>query len=82
MNGGMTECGQCGCDPCYCKAIEKRKQRQRVKDGKVVIESLWQAMMMHLPSWKMKIIRWLWPDIINVANNLKEYYWSDQDDQS
>lgn len=74
MNGGMTECGRCDCDPCCCKAIEKRKQEQRVKDGKVVIESMWQAMT-HLPRWKMKIVRWLWPNIIDVANDLREYYW-------
>jgi len=81
MNGGMTECGQCDCDPCRCEAIEKRKQEQRVKDGKVVIESLWRVMI-NLPRWKKKIIMWLWPDIINVADDLREYYWSDQDDQS
>jgi len=74
MNGGMTECGRCDCDPCCCEAIEKRKQKQRIKDGKVVIESLWQTMA-RLPRWKRKIIKWLWPDIIDVADNLKEYYW-------
>jgi len=74
MNGGMTECGQCDCDPCCCEAIEKRKQEQRVKDGKVVIESLWQAMA-NLSHWRMKIVRWLWPDIIHVADDLREYYW-------
>ena len=81
MNGGMTECERCDCDPCCCEAIEKREQEQRVKDGKVVIESLWHTMA-HLPSWKRKIIKWLWPDIIDVADDLKEYYWSDQNDQS
>ena len=77
MNGGMTECGQCDCDPCRCEAIAERKQKQKVKDGKVVIESLWQVMI-DLPRWKKKIIMWLWPDIINIADNLREYYWSDQ----
>jgi len=75
MNG--YECSMCGTDPCVCKEVERRKN---IKEGKIAIESMWQAMA-HLPRWKMKIIRWLWPDIIHVAEDLREYYWSDQDDQ-
>ena len=76
MNG--YECGMCDVSPCVCAENERRQQ---IVDGKIVLESLWQAMA-HLPRWKMKIVRWLWPDIINVADDLREYYWSDQDDQS
>lgn len=81
MNGGMTECDACGCDPCRCREIGTIKHRRRVREGKVVIENMWRVMI-DLPRWKKKIIMWLWPDIINVANDLREYYWSDQDDQS
>lgn len=69
MNG--YECGVCDCSPCVCGA---RLRTERISEGKVVIESLWQAMA-HLPHWKRKIIKWFWPDIIQVADNLKEYYW-------
>lgn len=75
MNGGMTECGRCDCDPCRCEAIAERKRLQKVSEGQVVIESLWRTMVF-LPNWKKKIIKWLWPDIIDVAEDLKEYYWS------
>lgn len=75
MNGGMTECTKCDCDPCICAEITKHKQQQRILDGKIVIESLWQVMS-DLPRWKRKIIKWFWPDIIQVADDLREYYWS------
>ena len=74
MNGGLTECSRCGCDLCRCETIKQQKQQQRVKDGKVALESVWRAMV-GLPRWKRKIIIWLWPDIIYAAEDLKEYYW-------
>jgi hypothetical protein len=52
------------------------ERNKNVREGKIAIESMWQAMV-HLPCWKMKIIRWLWPDIIHVADDLREYYWHD-----
>ena len=69
MNG--YECSMCDTDPCICKEVERNKN---VREGKIAIESMWQAMA-HLPRWKMKIVRWLWPDIIDVADDLREYYW-------
>lgn len=69
MNG--YECGVCDCAPCICA---ERDRRKRISEGKIVIESLWQAMV-HLSNWKRKIIKWLWPDIIHVAKDLQEYYW-------
>ena len=71
MNG--YECGVCDCAPCVCT---ERERRERIKEGTIVIESLWQAMA-HLPVWKMKIIRWLWPDIAHVAKDMKEYHWKE-----
>jgi len=69
MNG--YECGSCDCSPCVCAEVERNK---RIKEGKVVIESMWQAMA-HLSRWRMKLVQWLWPDIIDVAKDLQEYYW-------
>jgi len=73
MNG--YECSMCDCDPCVCS---KREHNKNIQDGKIAIESMWQALA-HLPRWKRKIIMWLWPDIIEVAKDLKEYYWCDRD---
>lgn len=71
MNG--YECGDCNMAPCVCK---ERDRRKRIKEGKIVIESLWQAMS-HLSRWRMKLVKWLWPDIIHVSKDLLDYYWKD-----
>ena len=76
MNGGMTECGRCDCDPCCCKEIEERKQEQRVKDGKEALEVSWGVFTKGPKGWKRKIIQWLWPDLCRMADAIKEYYWS------
>ena len=69
MNG--YECGECHCEPCTCK---EKLRKKRVAEGKIALESMYQAFV-HLPKWKRKIVKWLWPDIIHVAEDLKEYYW-------
>lgn len=56
---------------CNCDKVERNK---RVRDAEIAIESMWQAFA-HLPRWKKKIVKWLWPDIIHVAEDIKEYYW-------
>lgn len=72
MNG--YECSMCDQDPCICTRLERAKN---IKEGKIALESMWQAMA-HLPVWRMKIIRWFWPDIVRVIEDLKEYYWKDE----
>ena len=27
--------------------------------------------------WRLKIIKWIFPEIIDVANELRKYYWRD-----
>lgn len=27
--------------------------------------------------WRLKIIKWVFPEIIDVANELRKYYWRD-----
>lgn len=71
MNGSDSyDCSSCGTHPCLCA-----ENKQKIADGKIVLENLWQAMS-NLPRWKRKIIKWFWPDIIRVADDLREYYWS------
>ena len=81
MNGGLTECSSCNGDPCFCTDIKKDKQKQRIIDGQVVIERLWQTMV-RLPHWKKRFIMWFWPGIIQVADDLNAYYWADRKDES
>ncbi len=52
-------------------------EKLKVTD-KNVIDQLYEALI-YLPRWKRKVIKWLWPDIIKVADTLREYYWGDED---
>lgn len=74
MNG--YDCGICNCEPCVCDGQERKKN---IKEGKIAIESMWQAVV-HLSRWRMKIVKWIWPDIIHVAEDLQKYYWGEEDD--
>ncbi|KKM96916.1 hypothetical protein LCGC14_1173260 [marine sediment metagenome] len=76
MNGGMTECGQCDCDPCCCEAIAKRKQEQRIKDGKEVIYSLDQANR-YLTGLQRFLVKLLWPDVRQVLDDLRKFKYID-----
>lgn len=71
MNG--YECGSCDTSPCVCAELEKR---EKIKNGQIIIESLWQAMS-KLSRWRMKLVKWLWPDIVKVSNDMLDYYWQD-----
>lgn len=72
MNG--YECGSCGCDPCICA---ERRREERIRNGKEVLETFWQALV-KLPKWKRSIIIWLWPDMVEVVDELRKYYWADR----
>jgi len=73
MNGGLTECGRCDGDPCCCKEIAEKKRLQKVSEGRVVIKNLWRAII-HLPTWKIEIIKWFWPDFIQVIKDVLDYH--------
>ena len=68
MNG--YDCGECGCEPCAC---EKIKARQRITQGKEVTETGIDVFS-KVPGWKIKIIKWLWPDLQRLSNALYEYW--------
>lgn len=70
MNGGMTECSKCDCDPCVCGA---RKEIKRITDGKVVVETALDVFA-QVGRWRMKIIKLIWPDIKRLSNDLYDYW--------
>ncbi len=72
MNGGLTECSTCGWDPCRCTWLKEQKAQQRVKDGKVVLESLWSATQ--LSGWRLFFVKLFWPDIREVVDDLRDFY--------
>ncbi|KKL23640.1 hypothetical protein LCGC14_2423380 [marine sediment metagenome] len=76
MNGGMTECSVCDCDPCQCERINGKKVGLRIKSAAIVLESLWQAVV-HLPRWRMRMVKWIWPDFTRVLCDFLDYYWED-----
>ncbi len=55
-------------------SLENLKERERISEGKVVIESMWQAMS-KVSRFRMKLIKWLWPEIVKVSQDMLDYYW-------
>ncbi|KKL07264.1 hypothetical protein LCGC14_2587760 [marine sediment metagenome] len=66
MNGGMTECGVCGRDPCVCEHL-------RIVQGKAVTE-IGIDVFSKVKQWRIKIIKWLWPDLQRLSDALYDYW--------
>lgn len=73
MNGGLTECGTCDCDPCRCKWIRRERGLQRGRNGKAIMENFREAMLL-LPEWRMVLVKLLWPDMQDILSDLQTYY--------
>lgn len=71
MNG--YECDDCDMDPCICGETYRK---ERIKEGKEVLEVSWDVFTKGPKGWKRKLIKWLWPDLSRMANAIMEYYWS------
>ena len=67
------ECGSCGCYPCVCF---KEKEIKKITEEQEVIEIAWRIFAT-LPKWKLRLIRWFWPEILDVATAMLKYYWSE-----
>jgi hypothetical protein len=74
MNG--YECGMCDMAPCVCKEIERR---ERIIEGKEAIQSMWQADH-HLFGWRRLLVRLIWPDVLHVMEDIKEFYLANKRD--
>ena len=68
MNG--YECGVCDVSPCTC---EETRKRQRIIEGKEVTE-VGIDVFSKLGKWRMKIIKWIWPDVKRLADALYDYW--------
>ena len=70
MNG--YECGVCNCDPCVCV---ERERIAKIKEGREIAEvgiDVFSKVKFH--SWKMKLVRWLWPDLQRLVDALYNYW--------
>ena len=66
MNGGMTECVKCGFDDCVCENI-KLMERKEVVETAIDVFS-------RVKRWKIKIIKWFWPDLQRLSDALYDYW--------
>ena len=73
MNGGLTECHVCDCDPCQCFEIKAQKDRKRDFNAKRAIEAGFDAFG-KLKGWRKVAVKWLWPDVQKLANALYDYW--------
>lgn len=72
MNGAECNiCGDCTHDECQCP--NKLKQNKDIDNISEVIETVWNVFAI-IPRWKLKIIRWIWPDILRAVESVKKYY--------
>ena len=78
MNGGLTECNECDCDPCICVSMAEREQQRKISEGKVALEVAWDVFNKCPKGWKQKLIKWLWPDLTRMATAILDYYWDEQ----
>ena len=63
MNDGMTECAVCDCDPCACRIVQGKK-----------VAEIGIDVFTKVRRWRMKVIKWIWPDIQRLADALYDYW--------
>lgn len=66
MNGGLSECVICDCDPCVCK-------HRKITQGKEAVE-IGIDVFSKVKRWRIKIIRWFWPDLQRLSDALYDYW--------
>ena len=66
MNG--AECEECGLIPCKCKEIKIRKKREQFNID--ILEQFYQILTKP-KRIRLKILKWLYPEIIHIADELK-----------
>ena len=65
------------CNECRAKGLLGYKERQQRlgPDLDMAIEKLFQALIKP-KGLRLKLLKWLYPEIVNVANTLRDYYWN------
>ncbi|KKN66006.1 hypothetical protein LCGC14_0475980 [marine sediment metagenome] len=78
MNG--YECGGCDMSPCIC-AEEKAREEERkasVRLGKLEKDTNELYFALTKPKGlRLKLLRWLYPEITRVADSLRKCYWAE-----
>lgn len=65
------------CNKCRAKGRFGAKERKQLgKDLDKAIEELYQALIKP-KGLRLKLLKGLYPEIVNVANALREYYWTE-----
>ena len=68
MNG--AECGKCGNIQCTCTRLFEINEEAEVIEKVVDI-------IIRFKGWRMRLVRWLWPDMKKICEILKEYCWKE-----
>lgn len=84
MNG--AECGQCGYLQCRCEENKRAEARSRLRKGYYVtgvkldqaIEKLYRFLIKP-KGMRLKLLKWMYPEVVEIANMLREYYWSNDE---
>ena len=78
MNG--AECGKCGYIQCVCRErAAKEKERlasTRLKSLEEETNTLYKALVKP-KGLRLRLLRWLYPEIVKVADSLRKCYWQD-----
>ena len=79
MNGGLTECSICDCDPCCCREIKARKDSgmeamETLKTFDTQTEALYKVLIKP-KGVRQRLLRLLYPELVDVANSLRKIYW-------
>jgi len=74
MGGLWLEDGVC--NKCRAKGLFGAKERKQLgKDLDTAIKKLFLALIKP-KGLRLKLLKYLYPEIVNVANELREYYWA------
>ena len=73
MNG--AECGECGNIQCTCPKIVVHMSGKPFKDFEKDTNKLYLALTKPR-GIRLRLMRWLYPEIVRVADSLRKCYWS------
>lgn len=74
MNG--ADCGKCGNIQCTCRENELEKAGYKIymEQFEADTNKLYLALIKP-KGWRLKLLKWLYPEIQNVADSLRKCYW-------
>ena len=76
MNGSENyDCSMCGSSPCRCAEEEGVKAVKQLKALEKNTNDLYFALISP-KGFRLRFLRWLYPEIAKVADSLRECYWS------